>query len=321
MTVRYELIELLSDGRFHSGEDLAARLGVTRAAVWKQVRSLEGLGFDIQAVRGKGYRLAAPLELLDAGHIRRELGELPVADVRVLREVDSTNTWLRQAAMRGAPSGSLCLAEYQHRGRGRRGRSWVSPFGANICLSLLWRFATGPGRLSGLSLASGVAVLRALQGIGAAELALKWPNDIFAAGAKLAGILVEIDGEATGPSQAVIGIGCNVRMTHVTGPQLDRPWISLHALGVDVSRNGLAAGLIKETIGMLQQFESSGLAAFVDEWRARDLLAGRPVVVDTPTGTVEGVSESIDAEGALLVRQGRRLLRFFSGEVSLRAAS
>lgn len=325
MTAYLPLLQLLADGRFHSGEALGKHLGVTRAAIWKQLRGLGGLGLKIQSVRGRGYRLERPIELLDPDVIRGSLS--PAARTRLPRidvfpQIDSTNSYLKKCALLEAPSGSVCLAEWQTAGRGRRGRAWVSPFGGNLYLSALWRFVGGPAALSGLSLAVGVALARALRRIGGTGVGLKWPNDLLWQGRKLAGILVELAGEAGGPSHAVVGIGVNVHMPERVGEAVDQPWVDLFRMcGETPSRNGLAALVLEELVGAIRTFEVQGLAAFVDAWREFDVVAGRPVQLHLPNEIVRGQAHGIDESGAFVVQVGGELRRFASGEISLRMAT
>lgn len=322
MTAYLPLLQLLSDGRFHSGVALGTHLGVTRAAIWKQLKVLAGLGLRIQSVRGKGYRLEQPIELLDPDVIRDSLS--PAARVRlphidVFPHIDSTNTYLKKCALLDVQSGTACLAEWQTAGRGRRGREWVSPFGANLYLSVLWRFADGPGAVAGLSLAVGVALVRALRDVTGSDIGLKWPNDLLWQGRKLAGILVELAGEAGGPSHAVVGIGVNVRMPDQAAEAVDQPWVDLFRMcGGTPSRNRLAAHVLDELVQAVTTFERHGLAPFVDAWREFDVVAGRSVQLHLPNEIVHGEARGIDASGAFVVQVGAELRRFASGEISLR---
>jgi BirA family biotin operon repressor/biotin-[acetyl-CoA-carboxylase] ligase len=322
MSLPLPLLQILADGRFHSGETLGTRLGVTRAAIWKQLRRLEALGLTVHAVRGRGYRLAHPLEFLSAEAIESGLPAAVrerIGQIEILSEVDSTNTHLKSRAAQGAAAGSVCLGEWQRSGRGRLGRSWVSPFGTNLYLSLLWRFAAGPAALAGLSLTMGVALARALRGSVDDGLGLKWPNDLQWRGRKLAGILVEIAGESAGPSLAVIGIGINVRMPDTAAEVIQQPWIDLSRVARNIpSRNALASRVLEELVIALQAFEQHGLAAFLGDWRELDVTAGRSVQLQLPGGTVDGQSHGIDETGALVIQVGGELRRYATGEISLR---
>jgi BirA family biotin operon repressor/biotin-[acetyl-CoA-carboxylase] ligase len=320
MSVPYQLVEWLADGRFQSGEQLGQRLGVSRAAVWKQVRDLERMGLLVQAVRGKGYRLAQPLELLDLNAIRAQLSPRAresLAAIELFHELDSTNEYLRQRA--SGPSGTVCLAERQTRGKGRRGRHWVSPYGANLYLSMLWRFDRGVTSLGGLSLVAGIALVRALRELGITDAGLKWPNDVYLGNAKLAGILIEIAGEAAGPCSAVIGLGVNVAMPESSGTQIDQSWTDLaRACPEPVSRNQLAGRVIEQLLLAVTEFTRAGLRPFLDEWQAHDLSYGQPVEVRLAEGAVCGTGAGIDDDGTFLLETPDGVRRFTSGEVSLR---
>ncbi|MDE2089583.1 MAG: bifunctional biotin--[acetyl-CoA-carboxylase] ligase/biotin operon repressor BirA [Gammaproteobacteria bacterium] len=317
------MLSLLADGRFHSGEDLGATLGITRSAVWKAVRACETLGIEIHAVRGRGYRLAAPLELLSREVIQAAMDETArgrLAGLDILPEVDSTNRHLMRLAQQGAPSGLACLAEWQSAGRGRRSRAWVSPFGTNIYLSLLWRYADGPATLTGLSIAIGVAVARALHEAGVSGIGLKWPNDLLWRERKLGGILLELAGESAGPCYVVAGVGVNVRMPAAAAQNIDQPWTDLAAVtgGAGVSRNRLAGLLLQHMIHVLDAFPSVGLAPFRQEWAHWDAVTGKRVVLQIQDRPVLGRALGIDDSGALLLSVNGELRSYASGEISLR---
>ena len=205
----------LSDGQFHSGEDLAQALGVTRSAVWKAVKSLRNLGATLHAVRNRGYRLAQSSEPLAAERIQEKLApdvRLRVRSLEVAWSVGSTNTVLLSRPNPPNGSSEVMLAEFQTAGRGRRGRAWLAPPGGAICLSLSWTFRDVPADLSALGLVIGVCELRALHRLGVSGAKLKWPNDLLADERKLGGILIELRAETDGPACVVIGIGLNVAL-------------------------------------------------------------------------------------------------------------
>jgi BirA family biotin operon repressor/biotin-[acetyl-CoA-carboxylase] ligase len=326
MRSRRQLLQLLSDGEYHSGEALGQMLGISRMAVWKQINALRATGIELQTLRGKGYRLPAAVELLDRELIR--LAAEPetracLDSIEILLDVDSTNNHLRGKALQGAPAGSVCLAEQQRGGRGRRGRSWVSPFAANLYFSLLWRISAGAMALGGLSLVTGVAVVRSLRCFGIEAAGLKWPNDVLVKNAKLAGILIDVVGESTGPCAVVIGVGMNVRMPTTAATDIDQPWTDLNTLAGTgkVSRNRLAACLLDNLLPAITQFETRGLQPFMAEWQRYDIVQGRQVDLQLSNEVISGVACGIDAGGALLVETGTGRRRFTSGEVSVRIAS
>ena len=312
-----QLLKLLSDGQFHSGQELASRLGVSRTAVWKQIQKLKGLGLEVEVVRGRGYRLKRPLCLLDAGKIRKhQRHEVP--HLEVLTAVDSTNRYLLDRADR-LPKGSAALAEYQSAGRGRFGRRWVSPFGANLYLSLLWRF-WGIERTAGLSLAVGVAALRALEDLGISGIGLKWPNDLLFRGRKLGGILTEARGEAHGTATVVIGIGINVSMPPEAAREIDQPWTDLREVtGTILDRNLLATALIDRLLPAAERFEDSGFGPFREDYRRRCVILGRPVWVVEGERRFPARALDIDEIGELVVELPEgRIRKVSGGEVGLR---
>ncbi len=313
------LLHTLADGHFHSGAALAAQAGVSRSAVWKQVSKLAALGLDIQRVPGRGYRLAAPLELLDATQIRAGMRAAALAAdaLHIAASIPSTNAWL--LAREGADP-AVCLAEHQSAGRGRRGRRWASPFAANLYLSLSWRFEALPPQFSALSLVAGVVCARVLAESGA-PVTLKWPNDLQLQGRKLGGILIEMTGEPPGPCRAVVGIGINWRMP--AGVTLDQEWADLAgALGDNLpGRNVLAARLLAALLTMLPQFATQGFAPWQADWQRFDALATRQVTVLTGQTPVSGTALGVDADGALRVRTAQGVQRFWSGDVSVRSAA
>lgn len=323
MRRRDELLRILSDRCFHSGEALGRDLGISRAAVWKQLQALRRRGIQVDAVRGRGYRLRAEGELLNCDAIATELPDAirrRLAGLAVHQEIDSTNSALFRGLADGHAAPYVCLAEAQTAGRGRYSRRWHSPYGRNLYLSLLWRFSSGSDSTAGLSLAMGVAVLRTLTTSGLNDVRLKWPNDVMWRGAKLAGILIELRGESHGPCHAVIGVGINIHMS--TGsPDIDQPWTDIAtALGRPVARNPLAAVLIRCMIEALDQYARQGLTAFMEEWTRHDMLLGKDVSVVSSRGAQTGIARGVDATGALLLERGGRLERHLSGEVSVRPA-
>jgi len=321
---RIELLRLLADGALHSGEELASALSISRAAVWKRLQQLGEWGIACEARRGSGYRLEAPLVLLDAATIRARLPAGVAEDLRTLElheTLDSTSD--RLLAARGPPPGRFdaCLAEFQNAGRGRRGRHWIAPFASGLCLSVSWTYRDAPATLGALSLAVGVAALRALGRLDVGGVALKWPNDLVQADAKLGGILIDHRGEAAGPALIVVGIGVNVRLPRAAREALAAEGIlaaDLAASGTVPDRNALAAALIAELHQALVEFGARGMAAFAEEWQRADALAGREVVVLYGGERLEGVARGVDTDGALLLETGGARRRVISGEVSVR---
>jgi BirA family biotin operon repressor/biotin-[acetyl-CoA-carboxylase] ligase len=317
----HAILEVLADGHFHSGETLAKSLGVTRAAVWKKVQALEKLGLSVFRVPGKGYRLSDPLQLLDAAVISAALSpacRTALKGITVLDTVDSTNLWLAERSS----DPEVCFAEYQSAGRGRRGRAWISPFAANLYLSMSWRFAEWPEGFTALGMVTAIAAVRALKTLGLDDVRIKWPNDLIARDRKLGGVLIDIQGEPPRATRAVIGLGLNVRMPAQAADQIDQPWMDLATLtdGAPPDRNALAAALIEALFGAMQEFETAGFAAFTADWQALDLVSGRTVALHSHDHTVTGVAAGVDEQGALLLKTPQGLKRFVSGDISLRIA-
>ena len=323
MTTRHAVLRFLSDGAFHSGTVLGERLGVSRAAVNKAIQSLVESGADIHRVSGRGYRLGEPFVPLAEASIRALMEQRQVqAAIEILDQVDSTNQHLLRTAE--PASGRVCLAEAQSAGRGRRGRGWVATPCHNILMSMNWRFETGPASLAGLSLAAGVAVVRALEEFGVQGAGLKWPNDILRDNAKLAGLLIDVRAESGVPSLVVLGLGLNVYLAPADAAHIDQPWTALRDLNISpvpVDRNRLAALLIVHLHEMFGVFERDGFAAFRAEWERRHLYAGKSVRLQSGHEDVLGTVEGIDTQGGLRVRTvGGEVRTFHSGDVSLRAA-
>lgn len=313
----------MADGRFHSGASLGRELGVSRNAVWKHIRFLQQHQVDIHAVHGRGYRLAGVLELLSADAIRTHMDEsaLPLAGrMDILAEVDSTNRYLITQIGHGATRGDICLAEYQSAGRGRQGRVWVSPFAANIYMSLLWHFPVGVEGLAGLSMAVGASVLDACHQLGAEMVRLKWPNDLVFRDSKLAGILLELRSAADGGCHVVIGVGMNVRMPARDMAQVEQSWTDLEqVMSRRLSRNEVAASILTQLLKGLERFQCQGVSAFIEHWRRYDDLLDRPVILRTPAAVIDGIARGVDDYGALRVEHDGRLSKYLVGDVSVRA--
>jgi len=316
------ILALMSDGQFHSGTELAKTLNISRSAVWKQIQGLSEFGLKHAAISGKGYRLERALELLDEHKILADTdikARTSINTIEVLDQVHSTNTYLVAQALRGVPSGTICFAEQQTAGKGRRGRQWVSPYGNNIYMSILWRFQTSPLAISGLSLAIGVAVVRALKIRFAIDFQLKWPNDIYYQGKKLGGILVEVSGESEGPCVAVIGLGLNIYLPTTDAVAITQPWTDLSQIigRQHCYRNVLAGTLLSHLLLVIAEFEDAGISAFLDEWRLYDCLKNKTGTLFIGQRSYEGIVNGIDDNGLLLLTlPDGNTQAFASGEVS-----
>lgn len=318
------LVALLSDGRFHSGEALGSALGVSRAQIWQVIKSLAAYGVSVESVRGQGYRLSSPLSLLDSELITANVADATKSVLRSFElffSIDSTNAYLMKRAREGSASGSVCIAEHQSAGMGRRGRNWVSPLGRNLYLSLLWRFPDGPARLGGLSLIMAMAVIDALHSVGVNGLAAKWPNDIVSRNGKVGGILMEVAGEHNGPCYVVIGIGLNIGMPLTAGSAIEQSWSNIITSQVDTpSRNVVAIALLDHLFEAIRNFETEGAASFMHRWSKYDFTRGKEVNIQLHDKSVSGVALGVDERGFLIVAHDGRLAHYSSGEISLRLA-
>ncbi|HTL77490.1 MAG TPA: biotin--[acetyl-CoA-carboxylase] ligase [Casimicrobiaceae bacterium] len=354
----FSLLRQLSDGAFHSGEDLAATVGLTRARVSQLLKQAETAGLALERVRGRGYRLLATPDFLDVKEIRAALEALgaevappdakapllpaandddlvmpgassiplhPAIAVEVTDQVDSTSTELLRRAARRDIHGALLAAEWQTAGRGRRGRVWTAVAGGSLTFSLGWRFEQGAGFVAGLSLAVGVAVVRALEAEGLAGVELKWPNDLVHRHLKVGGILVELNGDALGPSTVVVGVGLNIRLPQNVKRDIAQPVSDLATVAgrgaPPIDRNRLLARLVCELAASLSQYAAQGFMPFAAEWQRRHAYQGKPVKLLLPDGEqVKGTVAGVDSTGALVLADGPRRARFLAGEISLRRA-
>lgn len=322
MDKQQHLISRLADGNFHSGESLAEEMGISRAAVWKRIKSLSNYGLDVFSVHGKGHRLSRSLDILDADKIKASLSN-KFADslngLTVLPVVDSTNQFLYRQLNNDSFHAQVVLAEYQESGKGRRGNEWISPYGSGICMSLGWHFQSTPASYTALSLATGVAVCRSLQKLGITNAGLKWPNDIISEGKKLGGILLESRSETAGYSDVVIGIGLNVDLPEHISSTISQAVTDISRLTQQtISRNKLVGFLIEDLLNMLKEYQNHGFTSFIQEWRQLDELKGRDADLILPNETLTGEILGIDENGLLLMSVGGETRSFSSGELSLR---
>lgn len=310
------LLGLLADGETHPGSALAERLGISCADVRHQVQQLHALGARVSTQRGRGYRLAAPLELLGQAAIGAAAGPM-AGPIAIHWQLDSTNAELGRRAAAGAADRQACLAEVQVHGRGRRGRSWRMPLGSGLALSVLRRFDASMGSLAGLSLVAGLALVAALEDCGITGSGLKWPNDVLLDGGKLAGVLIDLGGAARGPCHAVIGVGVNI----AAAPQgVDQRVACLADRGgLPLSRNHLAGRLLARLHAHVDRFARDGFGVFTADYARHDVLGGKPLTIHWPDRRVDGTGAGVDHRGALLVDVAGARVAIDSGEVSIRA--
>lgn len=319
-----KLLKILSDGQYHSGEELGKTLGISRTAIWKQMQKVEALGLLVESQKGCGYRVLGGLDLLVQKLIRNELSvtaQALLAKLDLQSSVSSTNELARQQAENGDASGLVIVAEQQVSGRGRRGRHWVSPYGCNLYLSLVWGFEGGVQAIEGLSLAVGVAVLRGLKRCGVKGVELKWPNDLLWQQKKVGGILLEVIGDPSGFCQVIVGVGLNMGMGAHVSSAIDQDWANIdELLSADVGRSELAGIVVDELLLLLGQYHVEGFADCRAEWLQHDAYADRPVKLLMINKSIEGIARGVDDSGALRLEVNGQVQLVSGGEISLRAA-
>jgi len=325
------LVELLGDQKFHDGESLGRRLNVTRSAVWKIIKKLQTYGVSLESAKGKGYLLTEPLILLSAGQIQKILPHQ--VNLEIFESIGSTNDYLKKQAASTKPQ--WCLAEQQTKGRGRFDRYWYSPFGENIYLSCRHPIQKDISRLAGLSQVVSLAVLQALtqyfekchpetqqgglSGVRSSNFKIKWPNDILYKNEKLSGVLIEIQAESHGISQAIIGIGLNVNSQKDLSGKITKNWTSLRKITAQyIDRNQIAALLINALTHYMEKFKESSFSAFMDEWKAKDYLLGKEIELLNANIKVKGKVMGVDAQGCLLLKENGQVKSYSSGETTIK---
>ncbi|OGP26052.1 MAG: biotin--[acetyl-CoA-carboxylase] ligase [Deltaproteobacteria bacterium RBG_16_66_15] len=306
-------------GRFVSGEEIAGSLGVTRAAVWKGIRTLRGAGYAIEGARGAGYRMTDRPDRIDEGELREALRPgLPWTDVVCLAVTDSTNRVAMEMAENGAPHGTVVVADEQTAGRGRMGRRWESPPGKNLYVSLLLRPPVPTVEAPRLSLVAGVALADAVEEMGVSP-SLKWPNDLYLGERKAAGILAEMASDPDGVRHVVIGVGLNVNMEEADFPPVLRGGATSLRIraGRTFRRVDVLARMLDAFGTRYGEFLEGGFHALHPGWDRRDFLRGMRVLVRVRGADAWGVAYGVDPEGALRFRRdgGAVEERLHSGEI------
>ena len=318
------LLHTLADGKFHSGQILADTMGISRTAVWKKLNSLQNkYALQINSVKGRGYQLSPAINFINPEVVLKKVDDPENLELHSFVELDSTNQWLLEQHSSNKHAASIhkkiCHAEFQRHGRGRREKKWLSPLGCNLYFSIGWCFELPMAGLSQLSLLTGVALVETLESIGVKNAGLKWPNDIYIADKKLAGILIELRGEATGPTTAVIGIGINISMPESSGNDIDQAWtdISQHCRPLP-SRNDLLALFIQSLVRMLTNFTDITTEQCSQFWKKYDILNSRNITIQTNNTTLSGIARGIHDDGSLIVSIDGSNQYFHAGDVSLK---
>lgn len=323
----FPILEALSDGCFHSGEQLAQRFDVSRATIFNAIQSAEEAGVRIYSVRGKGYQLPHAIKLLSLSALKAAgLSPTLLSMTEVHPVLDSTNQFLREQL---TEHNRIIACNLQTAGRGRRGRQWQAQLGESLTFSIGWQFQCGAAELSGLSLSVGAALIRGLHALGFGQAALKWPNDIVVNTPqgydKLAGILIELQGDMEGPSQAIIGIGLNLNLSRQTQASIDQSVTDLKQLSepsATVDPNIVLSSLLAALQPCLQDYESKGFAADKNYWLANNAFNNQKLKLLQSNGNeVIGTLHDISDDGALILQTDAGIKSFHAGEISLRSLS
>ncbi len=327
MIIAFELIKKIADGKFHSGQALAQELKINRAHIWRAIAYLKSLKLEIYSVKGKGYKLASPIELLNEAHILENLSQKTATALNLLQVLSvthSTNDYVKEHKLRSLPEKTAVVAEAQTQGRGRAGRTWFSPFGANIYLSLFWKLKQN---LSGLSLVVGLAIAKSLEELGV-TVKVKWPNDIYYENKKMVGILIESEFKPGADTQNIfIGMGLNVNLqgcafgSSEADLELKNTITDLTSvLGVTPSRNLFIAVVLNNLVEFLEKFESHGFAYFLPMWEKYDYLMGKLISVIKPIASqnLVGHAKGVSQRGELLLDDQGVLKAICVGDIKVR---
>lgn len=341
-----KILEILSDGEFHSGEAIAQRLQTSRASICKYIKKLNQMGLEVNSLQGRGYRANKVFALLNK---QKVLCALPkrykekLSAVEFYTIIDSTNHYLKtmvqseitdnltesaQIYLKSGKPGYACFADYQTKGKGRRGRTWYTSFANSICFSVVWRFNSSPMALNGLSLIVGVELAKALVDLGINDIGLKWPNDLYWRGKKLGGILIEVIGEDAGPCYVIAGVGLNLVSNKQLTQSIDQPWTDINqALSANghtdtelliQNRNHIASILLQATCKALDEYQPDKFRAYRQAWQRYDCCYGQSIEIVSPDKKITGIMQGIDEFGRLLLETNEGIKTFSSGEVSLR---
>ena len=309
-----------NQGEYISGQELAARLNISRVAVWKHIEALKEQGYDIRAVSGRGYQLEARGGLISPKDVQGSLGDVLIGSrVIYLPRVDSTNEALKRLRTEGnLKEGTVLAAGVQERGKGRMGRHWESPPGG-LWFSVLLQPRIPLERVALLSLVFAVAAARALDTCLPSPAMIKWPNDVYTAGKKLVGILLEASGELDGPEYLIVGTGIN---TNITGEDFPPELRSVCTSLLDesqtmISHNELLAGILKSMDVYYHRFMQDGFTAILPEFKAKCLHLGQQVELMQGSSKVSGVNVDINERGHLLVDTGKEIVEITTGDVNL----
>lgn len=317
-----ELISLLSDNDYISGEKLCLSLGMTRGAVWKRVEKLRREGYDLRSAGKRGYALFLSPDSLLPAYVQKSLKtrRAGLGDIYYQRSISSTNAWCKEKAAQGAKDGTLCISEEQTSGRGRLGRAWDSGKGESLLMSLLLRPNIPPENAHTLTLAAALATAKAVEETTGLRPLIKWPNDVLLSGKKLSGILVETAADMDLVRSAVIGIGINVRQRAFSGELRNTATSLFIECGRLIDRRELLCALLLNIEREVELIELGGFSAISEDYIRRSATIGKTVTVKPVSGESEYEAQavSLDETGALIINVNGEKRRVVSAEVSIR---
>ncbi|HZJ56988.1 MAG TPA: biotin--[acetyl-CoA-carboxylase] ligase [Clostridia bacterium] len=323
--MRNKVLKALLDNKdsFISGERISSSLGITRAAIWKHIKTLQHEGFVIDTKPRLGYRLVKIPDILDETILLESIDTGTMGrNIEVHDTINSTNNRARELALAGAPEGTLIIAETQTVGRGRLGRNWISPKGRGVWMSLILRPDIPPEKAPGITTVIAVAIRRALNQLTGLDFGIKWPNDIIMDGKKVCGILTEMHGDMDRIYYVAVGIGINVNLGKSDLPaELIQTATSLNVgMGENMDRRSIIARAMKEIEDTYSRYiEDGDFDAILKECKMHSLTLNRSVTVIGRDGEFEGYAIDFDADGSLLVKmQDGRVRKVISGDVSVR---
>ncbi len=323
MTKNDQVLQLLkqADGKSVSGEEMSRKIGVSRAAVWKEIQTLRSLGYEIQAQPHLGYQLTRIPDKLFADEIADSLGTKFIGKpIFSYEDLDSTNDTVFKLGEEGLAEGAAVFTEHQKKGRGRLGRSWISPKGKAILFSYLLRPTLAPSQVSRVTLVTGVSIARACRQLTGKPVGIKWPNDIYYQNKKVGGILTEMSAESDRINFVVVGVGINANSVAADLPANS---LSLRDItGQDVARVSFSKMLLREIEVDYLRLKKGLFDEIAQEWESYSVTTGQRVAATLLDRRIEGQATGIDSEGALWIRKDNGLQeRILSGDVQhLRAA-
>lgn len=313
--MRKEIIEILKNKKnYISGEEIGSLLGISRAAVWKNIEALRNKGYIIESVSNKGYRLIDSTDVLNDGDINYD-------KVLYKSELDSTNDEGKRQAAKGCKNGLLIICDNQTAGKGRLGRSWQAEKNTGIYMSMVIYPDIMPGEIPQITLATGIAVMRAINNVTGLKTQIKWPNDIIINGKKLAGILAEMSAEMEKVNYVVIGIGINVNIESFEGELKEKATSLYIETGKRCKRSLIINEFVKEFEICYNEFCKNGFAPFVKEYNENCANVGKLVKTIGSRTSIEGISKGVNEKGEILIETENGITAVMAGEVSIRLSN